>query len=129
MKFCLSIKYYPHHENRETIESICNALEQNRHVVKHMDRDYEKWGEIKFSPQELMEQAFKIIDSCDVLLVEASEKGVGIGIESGYAYAKGKPIFVIAKEGSDISGTLKGIAQKIITYTSKEDMKLKLSSL
>jgi nucleoside 2-deoxyribosyltransferase len=129
MKFCLSIKYYSHHENRETIESICNVLEQNGHVVGDMDGDYEQWGEVKFSPQELMEQAFKIIDSCDVLLVEVSEKGVGIGIESGYAYAKGKPIFVIAKEGSDISGTLKGIAQKIIMYTSKEDMKLKLSSL
>jgi nucleoside 2-deoxyribosyltransferase len=54
---------------------------------------------------------------------------VGIGIEAGYAHAKEKPIFVIAKEGSDISSTLVGIAPKIIFYSSEKDMEIKLSAL
>ena len=41
---------------------------------------------------------------------------MGLGIEAGYAYAKQIPIVVIARKGSDISATLRGIAQKLFLY-------------
>lgn len=128
MKLYLSIKYYPDNHNRELIETICTSLEP-RHAVSCMIRDCEQWGEIKFSPRELMQKTFNEIDACDVLLVEFSEKGVGVGLEIGYTYAHKKPIIVIAREGSDISDTVKGVAQQIIFYASYDDMKLKLASL
>ncbi len=126
MKLYLSIKYHPDNHNRELIEMICGALEP-RHNVLCMIRDCEHWGEIKFPPQELMQKTFNEMDACDALLVEFSEKGVGVGLEVGYTYAHKKPIIVIAREGSDISDTIVGVAQKIIFYTSYEDMKKKLA--
>jgi len=74
--------------------------------------DKEKWGAVTISPKELMESAFKEIDSCNIVVVDISEKGVGLGIESGYAYAKGIPVFIIAKKGSEISNTMVGISEE-----------------
>ncbi len=56
-----------------------------------------------------------------------TEKGVGLGIEAGYAYAKGIPIITIAERGSDISETLKGISKEIFFYDNIEDLELLLS--
>lgn len=49
-----------------------------------------------------------------------------MGIEAGYAYAKGIPIITIAKSGSDISETLEGISDEIIFYNSIEDLDMSL---
>jgi nucleoside 2-deoxyribosyltransferase len=77
-----------------------------------------------------MKLTFELINKSDFLIIEFSDKGVGLGIEAGYAYAKGIPIIVIAKKGSDISNTLKGIAKKIIFYEDPEELvKEFLSSL
>ena len=62
------------------IESVCIA------------RDFEKWGQVKFNSHDLMQLAFEQIDQCDFLLVDLTEKGVGIGIEAGYGWAKNIPI-------------------------------------
>ena len=40
-----------------------------------------------------MKQATADIDKCDILIAETSDRGIGIGIEVGYAKAKKKPIF------------------------------------
>jgi hypothetical protein len=53
-----------------------------------------------------------------MIVIELSEKGVGLGIEAGYAFAKGIPIITIARTGSDISETLRGISQDIFFYES-----------
>jgi 2'-deoxynucleoside 5'-phosphate N-hydrolase len=63
-----------------------------------------------------MAQTFAAIEDCDLLLVELSEKGVGIGIEVGYAYARGIPIVVVAPTGGDISTTLQGVARRFGWY-------------
>ena len=127
MKAYLAIKFKEDNSNREIIESISNVLGGLGIEVISMARDYEKWGELVFTPSELMEKTFKEIDLSDLLIIEFSEKGVGLGIEAGYAYAKQKPIIVIAKEGSDISSTLKGIAKDVIFYINAEDLKNKIN--
>jgi len=71
----------------------------------------------------LMQKSFHEIDKSDVIIVELSEKGVGLGIEAGYAYAKGIPIITIARSGSDISQTLRGISQDIFFYESYTQLK------
>jgi len=44
-----------------------------------------------FSPareKQMMQQAMNDIDRCDLLIAKTSDKGIGIGIEVGYAKAK-----------------------------------------
>lgn len=53
-----------------------------------------------------------------------SEKGVGPGIEAGYAYAKGKYLLIVLKNERELSSTMAGIASKIIRYQSLEQLDL-----
>jgi len=122
MKIYLAIKFHEDFSNRKLIEEILETLNKSGFETVVMARDYENWGQIKFKPEELMKLTFKITEESDLLLVEFSEKGVGLGIEAGYAYAKGKPIVVIAKYGSDISETMKGISKEVIFYEKVEEI-------
>ena len=121
MRAYISIKYRADNSNKNCIEEIASALEQNGFETVCITRDIEKWGQIELSPQELMQRTFTEIDSSHLIVVDLTEKGVGLGIEAGYAYAKGIPIAVIAKKGSDISATLQGISQKLFLYDEFED--------
>ncbi|HLC32317.1 MAG TPA: nucleoside 2-deoxyribosyltransferase [Candidatus Nanoarchaeia archaeon] len=121
MNAYLAIKFSGE-KNRNLIEEICSALQKAKINTTVMVRDYEQWGKKSFSLQELMKLTFSCIDKANILIVELSEKGVGLGIEAGYAHARNKPIIVIAKTGSDISKTLQGIAQEIIFYNNPADL-------
>ncbi len=120
MKIFLSIKYHPDHRNRDLIEHVTQALQT--HNVICIARDVEEWGKKKFDSAELMHRTFKEIDSSDIVVVELSEKGVGVGIEAGYARAKGKPIITVARRGSDMSETLKGISREMFIYQDKGEL-------
>jgi len=121
MNIFLSIKYHPDHRNRDLIEHITRVLQP--HAVVCIARDVEEWGKKKFDAAGLMQRTFEEIDSSDIVVVELSEKGVGVGIEAGYAAAKGKPVITIARRGSDISETLRGISREVFIYqdTSKPE--------
>ncbi len=123
----LSIKFHEDCNNRKLIEDICKELEKVGIRVRTIIRDYEKWGKVKFEPDKLMKITFEEIDKADMLLVEFSEKGVGLGIEAGYAYSKNKPIIVLAKEGSDISTTIKGISNEVIIYKNINEISKKIN--
>ncbi|MGD9569999.1 MAG: hypothetical protein AB7V48_17085 [Sedimentibacter sp.] len=69
-----------------------------------------------------MKLTFEKIDICDLVIIDLTEKGVGLGIEAGYAYAKEIPIITIAKKGSDISETLLGISKKTFFYNNIEEL-------
>ena len=116
MKIFLSIKYYPDLRNRALIEAISAALAAQGWQTVCIVRDVEQWGTLAFTPQALMQRTFDEIDACDLLLVEFSEKGVGLGIEAGYAAARGRPVVVLAPEGVEISTTLQGISRRVIRY-------------
>ena len=116
MQIYLAIKYHPNAENRDLIESITDVLAADGHTVTCVVRDIEEWGTVTLSPDALMRAAFQAIDRVDLVLVELSEKGVGLGIEAGYAHAQGIPIVVIARTGSPISATLQGIATAVVFY-------------
>lgn len=85
-------------------------------------RDLENWGETILREKELMQKSLQLLKESSVCLVEISEKGVGVGIEAGYAYAIGIPIIVFARTGSDIPMTLSGIAQEIYFYNTYADL-------
>ncbi|HBW35626.1 nucleoside 2-deoxyribosyltransferase [Desulfosporosinus sp. BICA1-9] len=122
MKVYFGIKYYEDCRNRLIIEQICAILENYGYEMSCVIRDMEKWGAEEFPPDELMKATFEEIDSSNIVMLDLSEKGVGLGIEAGYAYAKGIPVVAIAKKGSDISNTMLGIANQVIIYEKLEDI-------
>ncbi len=129
MKSYFAHKFYSDGRNKKLIEDISESLKENDVETVIMARDFEEWGNKTYSPKELMELSFKQIDDCDSLILEFSEKGTGLGIEAGYAYAKNKPIYVIAKFGSEISATLKGIAASIIFYSDPKEIGKKIKEI
>lgn len=122
MNIYLAIKYHADLSNRSLIEAISATLRTAGHQVICIARDVEEWGAVTLSPVELMRRSLQAIDAADLLLVELSEKGVGLGIEAGYAHARGIPIVVIAQQNADLSATLTGIADHIVVYTTVDEL-------
>lgn len=89
----------------------------------------EDWGARHYPPAALMAHTFAALRDCDSVLVDISEKGVGVGIEAGYAYALGKPLVTIAHHTADISTTLQGISTAVLTYADPADLKTSLAQL
>lgn len=122
MKIFLSIKYHPDQSNRERIEQILSALEKNGNKATCIVRDIEAWGTIHYEPRELMQITFREIRSSQRVIVDLTEKGVGVGIEAGYAVARGIELITIAQAGSEISTTLAGISSKVLYYDHPDDL-------
>jgi len=129
MKAFISIKFYSDARNRYLIETIDEALTSNGIETACIIRDVEDWGTRTFSPNVLMEKTFEILDDCNLLVIEFSDAGFGIGIEAGYAHAKGIKIITIAKEDSEIPTTLKGISSNVFLYKTEKELKNYLKKL
>ena len=122
MRAYLGIKYYADNRNREMIEGVSSTLAKCGVATFCVARDSEKWGAVRLEARDLMHKTFEVIEGCDLVVIELSEKGVGLGIEAGYAHAKGIPVVTIAKWGSDISETLKGVSSHVIFYKNFADL-------
>ncbi len=112
----LGIKYHPDHANRQLIEAISTAFAGVGLGTVCVVRDVERWGEVGLHPDELMRRSFELIESSQVVVIELTEKGVGIGIEAGYAHAMGIPVVVFHQPHAHVSETLRGIARSVIAY-------------
>jgi sulfopyruvate decarboxylase TPP-binding subunit len=123
-KAYFGIKYHEGNHNRDEIVSITAALQNDGISTICVARDIEKWGDLALSPQELMGITFKKIDETDFVVLEMSEKGVGLGIEAGYAVAKNKPLVILIKAGLKLSNTMQGIADVVITYDRPEEIRI-----
>lgn len=119
-----ALKFHNGDEDRAKIEAIESALNKAGVEITVMARDVEKWGNANIpNGKTLMKDyAFPAMLQCDCNIIEFSEKGVGLGMNGGYCYAVGKPIYVIAKKKSDISTTMANIAKEIIFYDEPEDL-------
>ncbi len=127
MKIYLGIKYRKDLSNKILVERIVDALE--RHQVYCVHKDLEKWNKVEVAIGALMEKTFEKIEESDLVLIEFSEKGVGLGIESGYAKALGKPIIVLHKKGTEVSPTLVGTASEIVEYENLEKALISIKAL
>ena len=130
-KAFMSLKFHDGEEDKKKIDDLTNALllAGIKNVV--MARDVEKYGKavLPEGTKLMPDYAFPTMKKCDMLIVEFSEKGVGLGISAGYAYAIGLPIYVIAKTGSDISLTMKNLAKEIIFYDNINELTEKFKEL
>lgn len=119
-----ALKFHEGDEDRAKVEAIKSALNKAGVEITLMARDVEKWGEayIPEGKALMRDYAFPAMMQCDCNIIEFSEKGVGLGMNGGFCYAIGKPIYVIAKTNSDISTTMANIATEIIFYDKPEDL-------
>ena len=119
-----ALKFHDGDEDKAKVESIEKALNKAGITITLMARDVEKWGKAEIPKDKtlMVDYAFPAMQQCDCNIIEFSEKGVGLGINAGYCYAIGKPIFIIAKTGSDISTTISNLAIKIIFYDTPSDL-------
>lgn len=77
--------------------------------------------------RQMMEQAMKDIDNCDLLIAETSDKGIGIGVEAGYAKAKNKPVIYLRQTDAAHSTTVSGISDSQIIYSDSGDLAKQLA--
>lgn len=128
-KIFISIKHYEDYKNRDCIDAISSLLEKRGFQTICLARDYENWGEKRFSPEDLMEIAIQHISTSLFVLVETTTSGTGLGVEAGYAYAKKIPVITIAKENTEIPLTLQGISCQIYKYKHYEDLDIFFDSV
>lgn len=79
--------------------------------------------------KEMMAQAFTDIDRCVLLIAETSEKGIGIGVETGYAKAKGKPVIYLRNIAAAHSTTVSGASDFQIIYYEVADLQFQLDNV
>jgi hypothetical protein len=80
--------------------------------------------------QERYERAFQNVQEADLVIGEQSQPSTGQGMEIRECAILNKPLIVVAKEGSKVSGLVKGcpILKEVIYYQNVEDLKSKLKS-
>ena len=72
--------------------------------------------------KEMMETAFREIDTADFLIAELTTKSIGVGIEMGYAFAKEIPIIYLRKKNAEYSTTASGSSNYIVEYENEFDL-------
>lgn len=118
-KAYFAISYSKRHLFDKEIESLHNLFyKMNIELLVFVDK-------YNFRPnqeREMMKVAFEEIDNSDFLIAELTTKSIGVGIEIGYAYAKGKPVFYLRKKGVEYSTTASGCSDYIIEYENCLDL-------
>ena len=120
----MSLKFHDGEEDKIKIDKLTEALLKAGIKNTVMARDVEKYGEATLPKGKklMIDYAFPAMKASDMIIIEFSEKGVGLGIGAGYCYANKVPIYVIAKTGSDISLTMENLATKVIFYNDYNDI-------
>ena len=80
---------------------------------------------------ERYERAFEMVEKADLIIGEQSLPSTGQGMEIREAAVLNKPIIVVAKAKSNVSGLVKGCpaVKEIIFYRNMDDLKEKLSAV
>ncbi len=77
---------------------------------------------MSFGARNLMQRSFDAKRRSTAVVVEFSEKGVGLGIEAAYASALDIPIFVLLRSEAELSTTLEGISTEAFRYTDNNPL-------
>ena len=124
MKAYISISYSKRQELDNELSAIIELLKRyNIDSFVFVDM-------FKFSPdeeKEMMKQSMNCIDECDLLIAETSDKAIGIGVEVGYAKAKGKPVIYLRNNNAAHSTTVSGIGDFKIIYNHLYDLQGQLA--
>jgi hypothetical protein len=77
---------------------------------------------------ERYDRAFRTVLDSDLVIAETSSPSTGQGMEIREAAVLKRPLVVVAKEGSKVSGLIKGcpVLKSIIYYSDLDDLKKQL---
>jgi len=132
MKVFLSYKFTGSNkeELRGMIENISNDIQNLGHGTFCFFRDIQEWGNVHTDRFQIIPIALSKIDKSDVLMliVTSPEKSTGMGVEAGYAKAKGIKILLAKKNGVE-SDYLESLSDKVITFNEAFPTKDTLTSL
>ena len=123
MRAYISVSFKMRNYFTNEIESIKSALIESNFIPFVFVDNY------KFSIKEekvMMQTAMNDIDLSEILIAETSDKGIGIGIEAGYAKAKNKTVIYVRNIKNEHSTTLSGISDFQVIYEDPIDLKNKL---
>jgi nucleoside 2-deoxyribosyltransferase len=129
MRVFLSIKFWGDDRNRRDVEGVIAAIEDAGFEVYCFRRDAEKWGEIDFEPEEMMNITFNEISKSDFLIANVADWPIGVGVETGYAYAKGIPVICIYSADKKVANTVAGLADHVVRYQDYGDLSKQLGLL
>lgn len=116
-------------DNEEIIANLITAAERAGFDVTCTIRDYDDYGRGAPPDEPLIEYIFAAIEHANVVLLDVTDKGVGLGIEAGYAAANDIPVVLLASHDADISTTMEQLATHILQYHGFEDLTQQLSAL
>jgi len=120
----ISVSFSKKKSAEEVLMAVSNALKDlNITAFIFVDKYRFAAGEEK----EMMKQAMSDIDECDLLIAETSDKAIGIGVEVGYAKAKGKPIVYMRHKDAEHSTTISGMSDYHVIYTDTSDLNAQLT--
>jgi len=123
MKAYISISYQRRRSLNTAITAIMSVLEEH-HVESFVFVDHYKFEESQ--EEEMMRSALEELEQCDLLIAETSHKGIGIGIEAGYAKAKNKPVVYLRHKEAEHSTTLSGASDHRVIYKNTDDLQQQL---
>lgn len=126
MQAYISISFSKRKELEKEVRAIKSALEKFEFF------GYVFVDENQFSANEeteMMQKAMEDVEKSAILIAEVSEKGIGIGIEVGYAIAKNIPVIYVRNLKSEHSTTVSGIADFKIVYENENDLEVKLKGI
>lgn len=124
LKAFIALKFYEGDESKKLVDDITNALLPLNINTFVAVRDIEKYGEVKgldmahFMPK----YTFPEMETSDLMIIEYSEAGAGLGMCADHAFCHGVPLYLIAKKGSKISTTVNSVAEKVIFYDEVSDI-------
>lgn len=116
-------------ENEEIVNSLCAATTRAGFTVTCTNRDFDNFGRDDGDPGERLAFMFDAIEHCDLVILDVTEKGMGLGVEAGYAAALGKPVYAIVHEDADVSPTITILAERIIRFDSYTNLTEQLSAV
>lgn len=123
MKAYISISYQRRRSLNTAITAIMSVLEEHQ-VESFVFVDHYKFEESQ--EEEMMRSALGELEQCDLLIAETSHKGIGIGIEAGYAKAKNKPVVYLRHKEAEHSTTLSGASDHRVIYKNTDDLQQQL---
>jgi nucleoside 2-deoxyribosyltransferase len=123
MKVYITTRFKGAKENKLEVEKLCAAVKSAGMIDFNFVRDVENYEHTFDDLRELWRTARQKIEECDALLIDISDfPSGGRVVEAGIAYALKKPIFVIAKRGTERKGFYDGIADLVIEYDDVGDI-------
>ncbi|MBP7173188.1 MAG: hypothetical protein KBA33_03835 [Cloacibacterium sp.] len=126
MQAYISISFSKRKELEKEVQAIKNVLEIFGISAFVFVDEYQFSSK---DEKEMMQKAMEDIETSAILIAETSEKGIGIGIEAGYAKAKNIPVIYMRNAASEHSTTVSGIADFNIIYHDEKDLEEKLKNI